>query len=1719
MLEPVEVASKLTEEFFAPLQAAKWTERRDQLDALIKLLDVPRIRPGDFTEVVKHLKRLLGDANVIVVGRAAKAIALLARGLRRDFAGSARALLGTLLDRLKEKKAQVTEPVNEALDAFHGRCFVLGEVLEDVAAAAEHKVPKVRADTLAWISRCLAQRQYRASLAQNGAYKTLAGLLVKALDDGTPEVRDAAAAAFGVLAAAVGERALVPFISKLDPIKEKKVREAFPEGADKIVLPGQPPAQQQQQQPAPAKQAAVPKAKPKPAGSAAAPPKAKPPPPVKAKAPSAASKQPPVAKEAKPGSGKEKEPSAKGSASAVEEDLTAGGPSLEEALEKVSGLVGEAVVAGLEDKNWKARLEAAEQLLAWLAKQGDAVPSETEEALVRLLQARPGWKDTNLQVLGRVFDFVARLSRLAPQFSRRSVALCVPGLVEKLADAKLKASAQEALTSLAEATSPALVHSLASRHALAHKNPKVAAEALEWTARAVEEFGLASIPVQALLETARQALDSTNPQVKTAAIRLLCQMRKEVPSLRDFLGQVKPALLTTIDQEFEKVAGQRLPAPTRQYRHAQQEKAAGGRRGGGSSRSGGSGEIELPREDISSRVDGKLLAELGDKNWKTRKEALDQVQALLVEAHRRIQGRGLGELFAALKPRLADSNKMLVRQTCDLLAQLAQAIGPPVQAYLRPLLPALLEVLADTKKDVRDAALAALDALAQEAAFEPFVAPVAAALEASPASRTHLLPFVVRAAQRAQEADLRLLVRAVLACLQDRLKEVRDGAEALLLEILRRGGLKEVRAALKDLKPAVLQTVQPIVDRLQKDLHAAKPPVSAPAPAAPAAASSGSEAGGVNEKKKDKALLRLEPRAPPVAEKPAPAPAPAAGTPEKPEAPPAAKLKPSTSTSRLKPPSSSISTSALVPVPVPVPAPASTPAPVAVVRDKVWRAQQDQQAARRWGSWETPSSEWAAQLQAEAAEVLPAPLLRRMFASEPRQLVDALQELVRHVASAPRNVLVAEQLDLLLKYATLQLAAGAASPSLPARALDLLRELFALLQAEQYRLSEYEAGLLVPHLLRRLAEAAGSGRACLVQLLRALLRLHPSSRLFQLALATMRTSSRPAAQAACLDFAAHLIRRQGATVCTSADLAALAQVVLEHAEPPVRRAALGALWQAQQHLREDLWRPLAQLPAAQLQQLHAELAALPAAAPDPFELEAAPDLQPLAAAVAASEEAQQLAAWAAVLRQEPRDEARLVETMKEVCLRVAQVDEGRWAGQLDALVEALTALLRWAFEEQPAFPVRVSKYAINTLVELLKRPRLASSVSMERLGELMELVLVWLVDARVAQEPDFLRAFNTLMLKVLENGAPTATHCVLVRLLALPASERHSAKFTELVMKCLLKLTKALAGNLPRLDLAPLLNEVHLFLLAPRPPLQPDMPLRTLRTLLHELLRLKGPALLDHLTLVPNPCPAQPPPIFPLLHQLLQQLSTTSPTDVASAPAQAAPISSSAAAAAAAATAAAASSSSSSTSASSADTSLGAATKSALGEILKRIGNPATTQVGLQELWQFRRKHADLDLEPYLRHTSQQFQAYIQRSLARLDSENQRPPDNNQTPAAASASAAQSAGTSAAACALAPAAADYMERLCSLRERFGISRPASTSALASQTPATSVSVDDLRQRLMDARLDASAASAASSRLSTTSAPTTLPGSAVGSASLSDIQERLARLKKERATQV
>lgn len=193
-----------------------------------------------------------------------------------------------------------------------------------------------------------------------------------------------------------------------------------------------------------------------------------------------------------------------------------------------------------------------------------------------------------------------------------------------------------------------------------------------------------------------------------------------------------------------------------------------------------------------------------------------------------------GDLVAALKLRLADSNKVVQGLTLDIVARLAAGMNKPFERYARTLASPVAAVLADQKAGTRLAGTTTLSAMADACEMAPLIDSLATSLEAqNPALRKELLNWLEgRLAEPQKGLDLTSLAAPVLACIEDRNAEVRKSAQALLPVIVANAGFDFVMDQTHNLKPASRSTVIPIIEAARASAPAKASKATAPAPAA-----------------------------------------------------------------------------------------------------------------------------------------------------------------------------------------------------------------------------------------------------------------------------------------------------------------------------------------------------------------------------------------------------------------------------------------------------------------------------------------------------------------------------------------------------------------------------------------------------------------------------------------------------------------------------------------------------------------------------------------------------------------------------------------------------------------------------------------------------------------------------------------------------------------------
>ncbi|XP_023811787.1 cytoskeleton-associated protein 5 isoform X3 [Oryzias latipes] len=1629
LLEPVEILSKMPKDFYDKIEAKKWQERKEALEAIETLTKNPKLENGDYGDLVRALKKVVGkDANVMLVSLAAKCLAGLATGLRKKFGTYSGQVVPTILEKFKEKKPQVVQALQEAIDAIF-LTTTLQNLSEDILAVMDNKNPSIKQQASLFLARSF--RHCSQATLPKSVLKPFCAALIKQVNDSAPEVRDAAFEALGTVMKVVGEKAVNPFLADLDKLKLDKIKES----ADKVELPGGKKG---------AGGAPVEK---KPAAKAAPPPEApKTSAPTKKASGAAASKPsagPP--KKGKPASGGKAKKVASDVKEVTEAELSDG-----VCEELAAGVLPENCLQALDSANWKERLASMEEF----QKAVETMDTVTMpcQALVRMLAKKPGWKETNFQVMQMKLHIVALVAQRG-QFSKTSASVVLEGLVDKVGDVKCGGNAKEGLTAIGEACSlPWTAEQLVSL-AFAQKNPKNQAEALNWLANAMKEFGFTGINVKAFINNVKTALGATNPGVRTAAITLLGVMYLYMGApLRMFFEDEKPALLAQIDAEFEKMQGQSPPAPIRFNRKsasAEDEVDEGEEQdedGGG----GGQDIMDLlPRSDISDKITSDLVSKIGDKNWKIRKEGLDEAAAIISEA--KFIKPTIGELPFALKGRLADSNKILVQQTLSILQQLATAMGPGIKQHVKSLGIPIITVLGDSKANVRSAALTTLQAWVDQTGMKDWLEGEDLSEELkreNPFLRQEVLGWLAEKlpALRTVPGDLMLCVPQLYTCLEDRNGDVRKKAQDALPTFMMHLGYDKMNKATGKLKPASKDQVVAMLEKARAVMPA-KPAAPAKAGGGKGSADLGGTASASAEEHPDGKPEVKKIRGGAAAKKP-----------PSEESPPLIKDKEVNGSK--KPPSKGKAAASTQQGPgTKKPAAKglkeedkSGPIFIFVPNAKEQRIKEEKQLKILKWNFITPRDEYVEQLKTQMSTCLAKWLQDELYHLDFQRHVKAIGVMIERLESEREATIGC--LDLILKWFTLRFFDT--NTTVLMKALEYLKLLFIMLNDENYHLTEYEANSFIPYLILKVGESKDGVRKDVRAILTMLCKVYPASKVFPFLMEGTK-SKNSKQRAECLEELGCLIEGYGMNVCQPTPAKSLKEIAVHigDRDTSVRNAALNTVVAVYNVCGDQVYKLIGNLSEKEMSMLEerikrsAKKAPVKQSASEKTQREHPANPNATFSRKPAQEDPNKLN-QSRQQHNEPshnpipkefkldlekieedmiRDEYKMPDliehnldellepiiipkfmsrnlslhfddvhnstasTINYVISQVAsgdintsiqalaQIDEvlrqedkaDAMSGHIDQLLIATIMQLRLINSTHLADDrvdkkdvIKLYSCIMGSLLSLFSMESLAREASMGILKDLMHGLIMLMLDSRVEdieEGTQVIRSVNLLVIRVLEKSDPTnLISALLVLLQDSLVSSAGSHTISDLVMKCLWRVIRFLPETIHNINLDRILLDIHNFMkVFPKEKLKQlkgDLPHRTLKTLLHSLCKLTGAKILDHLSMIENRNESE---LEAHLRRVVKHTGNLSGmksdrgneksglrTEERMSKAKVSDI---------------------------------------LTEIFKKIGSKENTKEGLTELYEYKLKYSDADLEPFLKNTTQVFQNYVERGLRMIESE------------------------------------------------------------------------------------------------------------------------------------
>ncbi|KAI8121731.1 Protein mini spindles [Lucilia cuprina] len=1130
LLDPVDILSKMPKDFYDKLEEKKWTLRKESLEALEKLLtENPKLESGDYGPVVSALKKVTTkDTNVVLVAMAVKCLAMLAKGLGKRFSPYAMACVPSLLEKFKEKKANVVSALRDAMDAIYPSTN-LEAMQEQIVESLANKNPSVKSETASFLARAFARTQ-PASINKK-LLKLLVTTLIKTLNEPDPTVRDSSADAIGTLMKLMGEKQVGPFLVDVDALKMAKIKECQEKAEIKVKIAG---AKKERPVTAPTSKPAA--AAPAKAGSSEPKPVSRP--------ATAGVKKVAVKKTTPAASGGGSGAPLSKSASATKVLATEREMTPEEVQGKAEEIIAANILTGLGDSNWKNRLAAVESFQQQIADFDSKMPGISQVLVKTVSGRKPGLKEMNFQVLKIKLDIIRTIAETYP-ISTTTIDVVVNEITEKLADVKNGSTAGDVLTAFAEATKLDYIVGKVFSFAFEQKSPKVQSEALNWVNKAILEFGF-QIQPKLLIEDVRKAVQSTNPVVRVAAIGLVGTMSMYMGNaLMMFFDNEKPALKSQIQAEFDKNVGEKPPKPTRGVKKSSTSSKSADGAGDADADAGDDADEQepvnladmLPRVDISSQITESLLKEMSDKDWKARNEGLNKLQSIINEA--KLIKPTIGDLAPALALRLVDSNAKIAQTTMSICEQLANAMGPGCKNHVRVLFPGFLHALGDSKSFVRAAALNCINSFGEKGGYKEFFENemIADALKSgSPALKSELWAWLAERLPQMppksiSKEELTSMIPLLYAHICDRNADVRKNSNEAVLGIMIHLGFEAMVKALDKQKPASKKDIQAALDKARPNLPIKPLPKGkqqAPILEEPKKSVRGGGAGGGSAIQKPGAAKSTG----------------------------GARMA-NTSSSRKK--EEDVDTSPLL----------------AVNNTKNQRLIDEQKMRVLKWTFTTPREEFIDLLREQMTTAnVNKGLMANMFHDDFRYHLKVIESLMEDLPQNPKALIC--NLDLILKWLSLRFYDT--NPSVLIKGLEYLQQVFLTLVEHEYILAENEGSAFIPHLLLKLGDPKDAVRNGVRSLLRQILLVYPYTKVFVYVMEGLK-SKNARQRTECLDELGYLIETYGLTVCQPSQQVALKEIArhISDRDNSVRNAALNCVVQAYFIAGDKIYKLIGQL--------------------------------------------------------------------------------------------------------------------------------------------------------------------------------------------------------------------------------------------------------------------------------------------------------------------------------------------------------------------------------------------------------------------------------------------------------------------------------------------------------------------------------------------------------------
>uniref|UniRef100_T1JI26 TOG domain-containing protein n=1 Tax=Strigamia maritima TaxID=126957 RepID=T1JI26_STRMM len=281
-----------------------------------------------------------------------------------------------------------------------------------------------------------------------------------------------------------------------------------------------------------------------------------------------------------------------------------------------------------------------------------------------------------------------------------------------------------------------------------NKTPKIVAACIQIMREALREFGSKVIALKPVVKSLCTLLEDRDKSVRDEAKLLAVEIFRWIgAAFKPQLASLKPVMLTELEAEFEKVAGEK-PAPTR-YLRSQQEIQLRKQtlQEGEDEIDGAMEEAEVDDFDpyemmeavnILSKLPNDFYEKCEAKKWQDRKEALDALQQLT--SNIKLEAGDYGDLIIG-----KDANVVVVGVAGKCLAGLANGLKMKFHPFANQCVHTILDKFKEKKQNVVLAMRESIDAIYQSTSLEAIQEDIITALDnKNPSIKAETASFMTR---------------------------------------------------------------------------------------------------------------------------------------------------------------------------------------------------------------------------------------------------------------------------------------------------------------------------------------------------------------------------------------------------------------------------------------------------------------------------------------------------------------------------------------------------------------------------------------------------------------------------------------------------------------------------------------------------------------------------------------------------------------------------------------------------------------------------------------------------------------------------------------------------------------------------------------------------------------------------------------------------------------